>query len=120
MSFKNRTIRVFVVGSILWIAQAVPALAEKVTLACSLGPGYVTTYFTFDLAEKTVKHGGGGGTFATRVTDDEISWKSHGYIAERSDLWLPTIYDRRTGELTMYLPGEVSTIPCHRAPSGPL
>ena len=120
MSFKNRTIRVLFVGSVLLVAQAVPALAEKITLACSLGPGYVTTYFTFDLAAKTVKHGGGGGTFATRVTDDEISWKSHGYIAERSDLWLATTYDRLTGQLTIYFPDEASTVPCHRAPSGPL
>jgi hypothetical protein len=119
MSFKDRTIRVLFVGSILLIAQAVPALAEKVTLVCSLGPGYVTAYFTFDLAAKTVKHNSTG-TFAIRVTDDEISWNSHGYKGEWSDRWLASIYNRQTTQLTIYEPNGPDTMTCQRAPSGPL
>jgi len=48
-------------------AQAVSALAETVTLACSRGPGYVILYYTFDMEAKTVKHAQGG-TFPTQVT----------------------------------------------------
>jgi hypothetical protein len=42
MSFKGRMVRAFFGGSILLIAQAVPAFAEKVTLACSYGGNTVT------------------------------------------------------------------------------
>ena len=46
MSFKGRMVRSFFGGSILLIAQAVPAFAEKVTLACSYGGNTVTRVCT--------------------------------------------------------------------------
>lgn len=52
-------IRVFVVGSILLIAQAAPAFAEKVTLACGQGPGSIVFYLTIDSDAKTVEASNG-------------------------------------------------------------
>ena len=99
MNFNNRTIRVVFVGSILMIAQVVPALAEKVTLACSAGPGYNTYYYTFDMAAKTVADGWDRRTHPIQVTDDYIYWS--GIATE-----IPpdrAMYNRNSSQLTLYL-----------------
>ena len=63
---STRMIRALGIGSILVIAQAVPAFAEKITLACSYGGDYVTLYYTFDLAAKTVVDHAAIGDYAIR------------------------------------------------------
>lgn len=117
MIFRNRIIRVLVIGSALLFAQIVPAFAEKTTLACSLGSGYVTLFYTFDLDAKTVKDAEGG-TFAIRITDDEIYWKRSGPAGTWQNV--VHIYNRRTAQLVVYYPNGASTTTCQRAPSGPL
>ena len=105
--------RGFVIGLVLLIAQAVPAFAEKITLACSSGPGYVTNFWTFDLNAKTVKDpewDRNGNTHPIQVTDDEIYWSAGG--GKRT-------YNRNTSQLTIYEEASV-TLSCQRAPRGPL
>ena len=82
MSFSDRMIRVLGFGSILVIAQAVPAFAERVTLACSLGAGYHVEYFTIDTNARTVKVDNGAsyinGTYPVKITEDAVVWQSKG------------------------------------------
>jgi hypothetical protein len=109
---KTKLIPVVVIGSL--IAQAVPAFAEKITLACSRGPGYVTNFWTFDLNAKTVKDpewDPNGNTHPIQVTDDEISWSAGG--GKR-------IYTLSTSQLTIYEETPPLTVSCQRAPRGPL
>jgi len=79
---SHRMIRILVTGAILAIAQAVPAFAEKVTLACSLGAGYSVTYLTIDTNAKTVKVNNGAssisGTYPAQITEDTVVWESKG------------------------------------------
>jgi hypothetical protein len=114
MIFSDRMIRVFVVGSILLVAQAVSAFAEKVTLACSQGTGYMTAYYTFDMEAKTVMMPQGG-PYTIQVTDDEIYWK------EQHGVFVTFVYNRNTARLVTYDPvnGNYS-IDCHKAPPRPL
>lgn len=120
MSFRNGKIRVLFVGSVLLIAQTVPAFAEKVTLMCTLGGDYIKMYFTFDLNEKTVTDPRGAGTYAIRegtyaiqVTEDEIFWRINPQDSAR--------YNRRTAQLRLYdRNGDEGVTPCIRAPRGPL
>lgn len=93
MSFKDRLMRAFFGGSILLIALAVPAFAEKVTLGCSTGPGYVTFYLMVDTVAKTVKESAGTytGTFPAQITDDAVTWHSRNMLS---------IYNRISGQIT--------------------
>jgi hypothetical protein len=69
--------RIFVVGSILWIAWAVPALAEKITIACSYDRAqYVTVYLTIDTVAQTLKDQ--TGTFHAQITDESVTWNANG------------------------------------------
>jgi hypothetical protein len=86
-------LRVLVTGSTLLIALSVPAFAEKITLACSKGPGYLTKFWTFDMSAKTVKDpewDPNGNTHPIRVTADDIYWSAGGgkrmYIRSTSEL----------------------------------
>jgi hypothetical protein len=116
MDFKDRV--GFCFGAVflsIWLAS--PAFAEKITLVCRAPGGEVTFYYTFDMAAKTVKDG--PGTFAIKVTEDEISWKSNGQESAYGSN-LPIIYNRHTARLTFYFPRGPGTVDCHRAPDGPL
>ena len=86
MSLKDRMIRILGISSILISPQAVPAFAEKITLACSYGGEYVTLYYTFDLAAKTVVDHAAVGDYAIRkdtykivITENDIFWRINAY-----------------------------------------
>jgi hypothetical protein len=105
--------RVLVIGLMLLIAQAAPAFAEKITLACSRGPGYVTHFWTFDMNAKTVKDpewDPNGDTHPIQITEDDIYWSAGG--GKR-------MYIRSTSELIIF-EGDSSPLHCQRAPRGPL
>ena len=75
---SQRMIRVLGIGSILVIAQAIPAFAEKVTLACSLGAGYHVNYLTIDTIAKTIidDHGPGPkGPYSAQITEYTVVWE---------------------------------------------
>ena len=85
-------IRVLVVGSILLIAQAVPAFAEKVSLKCG------DEYFVFDSDAHSV-------TFRpyrdeivepARITDAEVTWQHYWPDTGQTDYWN---YDRNAARL---------------------
>lgn len=109
-------IRSLVAAAILFVAQAAPALAERITLACSRGPGYVTNLWTFDMSAKTVKDPAwdpNGNTHPIRITDDDIYWSVGG---------VKRMYIRSTSELIVF-EGDSGTLHCQlapRAPRGPL
>jgi hypothetical protein len=113
-------IRVLVIGSMLLIAQAVPAFAEKITLACSRGEGYITLYYTFDMKSRAVLRDpnweGGTSVSSFQISDDELNWiqrSSGGTVAHR--------YNRPSGRLQTCDSVQVcSTISCVRAQAGPL
>lgn len=78
---SQRMIRVLGIGSILVIAQAIPAFAEKVTLACSLGPGYSVSYLTIDTIAKTVTDSSvkeHTGTYPAQITENDVVWEAPG------------------------------------------
>jgi hypothetical protein len=113
---KTKMIRVLVIGSMLLIAQAVPAFAEKITLACSRGPEYIVLHYTFDLKALTVKDFKGD-TFPIQVTDDEVRWRWTG----NGPNVVVHVYNRITARLTIYyVHTEPATITCQRAQPGPL
>jgi hypothetical protein len=116
MIFNDKVIRVLIVAAVWIFAQAAPALAEKVTLACSRGGDYITFYYTFDMAKKIVKEG--PRTFAITVTEDEISWKS--YVQGGYQFLNQNIYNRHSAELTIYFFNGPTTIGCRRVQDGPL
>jgi hypothetical protein len=91
----NGHIKVLFGSTLLSIALTVPALAEKVTLGCSLGPGYVTSYLTIDTDAKTVKDA--AGTHPAEITDDAVTWTMP---ADFAGWHVPNIYDRQTGRIT--------------------
>lgn len=78
MSLNNKMIRVAGIGAILMIAQAVPAFAEKVTLACSYGAGYHVGYLTIDTNARTViddQGPGPKGPWPTQITEYRVTWE---------------------------------------------
>jgi len=80
---SSKMIRAFGIGSILVIAQAVPAFAEKVTLKCGLGAGYSVMYYTIDTIAKTVSvdlgaSSGLNGTYRAQITEYGVVWESRG------------------------------------------
>jgi hypothetical protein len=113
MSFMDRMIRAFCGASILLIAQAVPAFAEKVTLACSLGTGFITTYWTIDTVAKTMKEQ--SGTYPAQITDDAVSWYSQK---------MTNTYNRQTAQISGWMSfnwetHQMEPTPCVRAPPAP-
>lgn len=119
MNLKASMVRGFFGGAMLLIAQAVPAAAEKVTLGCSLGPGYVTFYITIDTVAKTVKENSNaytGGPFPAQITDDAVTWHSHNMLS---------IYNRISARMTSgwnVLNGEthqMESVSCARAGPAP-
>ena len=119
MSFKGRMVRAFFGGSILLIAQAVPAFAEKITLACSYGGNTVTSYITIDTVAKTVKESiwTTTDTYPARITDDAITWYSRKHNMSGT-------YNRQTRQLSNWMSFNGVThafdpVPCARAPAAP-
>ena len=118
MGLKDRRLRAFFGGSILLIALAGPAFAEKVTHGCSLGPGYSTFYLTVDTVAKTVNESAGTytGAFPAQITDDAVTWHSHDVLS---------IYNRLSGQITSgwnVLNGEthqMEPVSCVRARQSP-
>src|SRR5674476_853514 len=94
----HTTLRLALAAGVLLIAQAVPAFAEKITLARSLGGDYITLYYTFDLAAKTVVDHAAVGDFAIRkdtykieITENDIFSRINPYDSRR--------YNRITAQL---------------------
>jgi hypothetical protein len=108
MNSNYRVIRVLIVAAVWIIAQAVPAFAEKITLACSLGAPGPTYYFTFNLAAKTVKDEMTGEVHPLGVTADELRWQG--------TVTVIYVYNRNTAQLKTY----ADLVPCHLAPRGPV
>jgi hypothetical protein len=87
-------IRAFAFGSILLIAQAIPAFAERVTVKCEV-PGIHTDFYTFDTDALTVlvdyyfdiDHNAVSGTYKIQITTAEIKWQ---------------VSNRRTGNLMSF------------------
>lgn len=80
---SSRMIRALGIGSILVIAQAVPAAAEKITLKCGLGAGYSVMYYTIDTNARTVSvdlgaGSGLNGTYPAQITEYAVVWESRG------------------------------------------
>lgn len=77
-------IQVLGIGTILVIVQAVPAFAERVTLACSLGAGYHAEYLTIDTNARTVKGDNGesniNGTYPALITEIALTESKHGSL----------------------------------------
>ena len=129
MSFNERMIRLLLVGSIYLFSQVVPAFAEKITLACSAGPGYIILYLTIDTDAKTVKDL--NGTFPAQITEDAVLWKGgdggNGYVfSNRYDRQRATVCGAMTNSdafCTRYatpgLGGAPAPVPCVRAPPRP-
>jgi hypothetical protein len=75
-------IRALALGSILLIAQALPAWAERVTIKCEV-PSLHLDYYTFDTDALTVlveynfdvDHNAVSGTYSIRLTVAEIKWQ---------------------------------------------
>jgi hypothetical protein len=113
-------LRLWVVATVCLFAQAVPAFAEKVTLACSYDSNHQTAYLTIDTDTKTVKDA--YGTFQAQITDDLVTWYSTSYgdgrnvYNRQSALW----YSNGAG---FDYQGEVvragGPVPCVRAPPRP-
>ena len=118
MSFNDKMIKGFFVASVCLFAQAIPAFAEKVTLACSYDSiQYVTQYLTIDTDAQTVKDP--YGTFRAQITDDSVTWDSHtgrNVYKRQSALW------SFNGAGVDY-PGELvraaGPVPCVKAPPQP-
>ena len=112
--------RDFVIGSVLLIAQAAPAFAEKATLACSQGDGYLTIYYTFDMKARTVSRDPhwepNTSVSSLQISDDELNWiqrSNSGSVTHR--------YNRHSGRLLFCDSSAVcSTLSCVKARPGPL
>jgi hypothetical protein len=72
MNAMNGIVRLFVVGPMLLIAQAIPAFAEKVDLMCPAWENHGAYYFTIDTEVMTVKDE--DGTHPAQITADEVRW----------------------------------------------
>lgn len=118
MSFKVRLMRAFFSGSILLIAQAAPAFAEKVTLKCSNGQGGAIMYFTIDTVAKTMTETANNqvfGTYPAKITNDAVTW-----ISSK----MRGTYDRHTGLVSNWMTFNgytkmYETASCVRAPAAP-
>ena len=116
-------IRSLVAAAILLVVQAVPAFAEKVTLACSRDSAqYVTIYLTINSETKTVEmsdsYGHAYGTFPAQITDGSVSWamKVHYTGATNSSITFNPVYNRHTAILSGGPDFNGAVVPCTRAP----
>lgn len=113
MCFRDRIIRAFVCGSVC--SFIVPAYAQKVTLACSNGPEYVTSQITIDAGAKTVTDF--GRTHRATITSDTVTWEDT-TLGGTCAIWK---YDRRTAEIYEFCNGHPTgrPTPCVKAPPPP-
>ena len=92
-------IRVLVIGSTLLITQAVPAFAEKITLACTNRSDHNKYTVIFDMDAHTVMEG--TASWPVRITDAEVVWQepwgSTGAIESNN-------YNRETSQLHFSVP----------------
>jgi hypothetical protein len=103
--------------------SATPAFAAKFTLACSLGPRYMTTYLTIDTDAKTVTDY--GGTYLAQITDDAVTWyqtiAGYNIVSHRQvQNTVLSTYNRNTAQLSGYrCTSGCSPVPCVKAPDRP-
>jgi hypothetical protein len=114
---EDSMIRVLIIGSVLWIAQAVPASAEKATLACSQGTGYIIFYLAISSDANTVamsnSYGTDLGTYPARITPDAVTWVMQDYQKQNYQ----AIYNRHTAILGGVPGFNGAVVPCTRAPT---
>src|ERR1700722_15583992 len=104
--------RALLLGGICLLVQAVPAFAEKITLACSYDRSqYVTVYLTIDTVAQTIKEQ--TGTFKAQITDESVSWQTKDGL---------NTFNRLTGQLNWWMNnfGAVCYPPVCAGPSGPV
>ena len=90
-------IRELATGSILLIAQAVPAFAEIVPLACTDDSAGTTHHIVFDTDARTVL-GTDNQTYPMTMTDLQVTWTLEGYVGLLTySYWT---YNRNSGKLT--------------------
>jgi hypothetical protein len=99
-------ILIFVLGFIQFIAQAVTALAETITVVCSLGAPAPNYYLKFDMAAKTVKDELLGATYELEVSDEEVRWRGPNNVIY--------VVNRITGQLISSNGNLVEIVPCRR------
>jgi hypothetical protein len=98
--------------------SATPAFAAKVTLGCSKGPGFVTSYFTIDTDAKTVTEYSPSGTYPAQITDDAVTWyaANEPYPPWRNML---NTYNRNTAQLMGWITAFSYYESCVKAPDRP-
>ena len=104
-----------------FVVLATPAFAEKVTLACSLGAGRVTFYYTIDSDAKTVTET--DGTYPAQITDDAVTWTATNepYTTGSMAAWrnMPSTYNRNTAQYWGWTSAFKYWVPCVKAPARP-
>ena len=88
-------IREFAIGSILLIAQAVPAFAEIVPLACT--SDRITIHIVFDTDARTVTETDNH-TYPMQMTDLQVTWQWQ--AQEPTPVLSSATYNRNSGQLT--------------------
>ena len=99
-------IRELAIGSILLIAQAVPAFAERVPLACTDDSKGTTHHIVFDTDARTVletdnPYETGNNTYPMTMTDLQVTWQFTTHSLFPTGLNLYWTYNRNSGKLTM-------------------
>jgi hypothetical protein len=92
-------IRELAIGSILLIAQAVPAFAEIVPLACTNDSDGTTEHIVFDTDARTVLETNNH-TYPMTMTDLQVTWQFTDYGFSPTGLYLYWTYNRNSGKLT--------------------
>jgi hypothetical protein len=88
-------IRELAIGSILLIAQAVPAFAEIVPLACT--SDRITIHIVFDTDARTVTETDNH-TYPMQMTDLQVTWQWQ--AQEPTPVLSSATYNRNSGQLT--------------------
>ena len=100
-------IRELAIGSILMIAQAVPAFAEIIPLACTDDVAGTTHHIVFDTDARTVletdnpfEQDKDNHTYPMIMTDLQMTWSFANYRNFLGPLYLYWTYNRNSGKLT--------------------
>jgi hypothetical protein len=91
-------IRELAIGSILLIAQAVPAFAEIVPLACTNDSDGIAFQIVFDTDALTVTDN--NHTYPIQMTDLQVTWQFKEYGFSPTGLYSYFTYNRNSGKLT--------------------
>lgn len=109
-------IRELAIGSILLIAQAVPAFAEIVPLACTDDSDGTTHHIVFDTDARTVLETNNQ-TYPMTMTDLQVTWQFT--VLPFDPIHIYWTYNRNSGKLTesaaRELPGSSFTTPAGSA-----